>query len=620
MEKKMKRFRNTLCATLGAIFSLALLASCNKTPDPSKSPSGVAFSQHKKIPKTDSTVVTKPQEMHPELTALELTRLMGNGVNLSNTLEAYRSNEMGTKASPLEYEVLWGQPVTTQALMDGFKAAGFDSIRIPVAWTNAMDYEHGDYLIGTAWLDRVEEVVNYALNAGLYVIINDHWDGDWWGMFGSNTERTRQDAMELYTAMWTQIAGRFKHYSDKLIFEGGNEELGARLNDVYVCKDSGFLKEDDCYQMTNTINQKFVDIVRSSGSNNAGRFLLIPGYNTDIYKTIDERFKMPTDSAQNKLLVSVHYYTPWGFCGGSSVSRWGTVREIRDMNKNLELMTRFVDNGYGVVIGEYATGPGEDGQKKGEYALNWTNNFLDNCDLYNYCPMLWDTNTFFKRDIHAFADPEWKALYAARSYASQLAAAAPEEDWEIEDRMDALVAAAPESFSNAALLANAGASIAWIMFNSQDYGVTYSVGDTYKPDEKTDGLEVTDVEITGPGTYTVGLDFTGTSAGFARSFGFSAIGIANGEANFPGYCITITEFNVDGIPRRLTSQNYTNADDGLCTRTNIYNEWVNDLPDDARCKDGNLRRKRPIIINREDAVFQEMKTLFITFEYGPADK
>ena len=613
--------RNMLAATALAL-SLGI-ASCSKTLEPSASPSGVAFSQHKKIPNTNSSVVTKAQEMHPSLTSVELTRLMGNGINLSNTLEAYRNEGMGTKASPKEYEVLWGQPVTTQELMNGFKAAGFDSIRIPVAWTNAMDYEHGDYRIEKAWLDRVEEVVNYALNAGLYVVINDHWDGDWWGMFGSKTEQTRKDAMELYTAMWTQIANRFKHYSDYLIFEGGNEELGSRLNDVYVCKDSGSLSEDVCYKTANAINQKFVDIVRSSGSNNASRFLLIPGYNTDIYKTIDPRFQMPKDklpkgTAENRLLVSVHYYTPWGFCGGPSVSRWGTVREIRDMNKNMELMARFVDEGYGVIIGEYATGATESGERKDYYALDWTNNFLDNCDLYNFCPMLWDTNVFFKRDIKAFADPEWKALYASRSYASQ--AQNPEEDWEIEDRMDDFVAAAPESFSNAALLANAGGSVAWIMYNSQDYAVTYSVGDTYKPDEKTDGLEVTDVEITGPGTYTVGLDFTGTLQGFARSFGFSAIGISNGEANFPDYCITITEFNVDGIPRRLSSQNYTNADDGLCTRTNIYNEWVNDLPDDARCKDGNLKRKRPIIINRDDGVFQEMKTLFITFEYGPAEK
>ncbi|HAK68392.1 MAG TPA: endoglucanase [Treponema sp.] len=606
--------KRTLTAAAVFLFSALCLFGCRGKEEPSTN--GIEFSKHRKIPKTDSVIVTKPQEMNAALTALELTKLMGNGINIGNTHEAYREKGMSTKEDPTVYERLWGQPVTTKALLDSYKAAGFDCVRIPIAWTNAMDYEHGDYVINTPMLDRIETVVNYALDAGLYVIINDHWDGDWWGMFGSKTERTRNDAMELYKAMWTQIANRFKHYSDHLIFEGGNEEIGNRLNDVYACSDSGFLSEDDCYRISTVINQAFVDVVRGTGSNNKNRFLLIPGYGTDISATCDERFVMPKDTAASKLLISVHYYTPWGFCGGPSVGKWGNKKETAEMNRFLKMMTKFTDAGYGVIIGEYATAAKSDGSKKDEYAIHWTNQFLDNCDYYNYCPLLWDCNTFYKKDINGFDDPDFRNLYFERRYAAQTSD--PTGNAVVSARFEDAEKNAPDSLTDGAKIADAGGSVAWIMYNSLDYGVTYSVGDVYNPDSKTEGLVAVDSEITGPGTYTVELDFTGTEAGFARSFAFSAIGISNGEVNFPGYCIKITEFKVNGQPYRLASTGYTNADDGICTRMNLINEWVKDPPPEARSADGNMKRKRPTIINKDDMALQEMKTLSITFEYGPA--
>ena len=276
--------------------------------------------------------------MRTELTSLELVTLMGNGINLGNTMEAYGRAVYGTTASVSSYETYWGQPVTTQEMITAMKNAGFDSLRIPIAWTNAMNYESGDYTIREDYLNRVEEIINYALNEDMYVIINDHWDGSWWGMFGSASEETRRQAMELYISMWTQIAERYKEYSDYLIFESANEELGSRLNDVDVAADSGTLSEQECFELTNTINQTFVDTIRGTGGNNAQRFLLIAGYNTDIQKTCDSRFVMPTDTAENKLMISVHYYTPWGYCGNSSLSVWGTKRNYGEQNTLLEMM------------------------------------------------------------------------------------------------------------------------------------------------------------------------------------------------------------------------------------------------------------------------------------------
>ena len=130
-------------------------------------------------------------------TALEFVRMMGNGINLGNTLEACDANKGRFSENTADYETLWGQPVTTPAMLQGLKAAGFDTLRVPVAWmTNATHLSEGDYTIDEAFIARVQQIVDDALEAGLYVILNDHWDGGWYGMFGSDTKETRALAME----------------------------------------------------------------------------------------------------------------------------------------------------------------------------------------------------------------------------------------------------------------------------------------------------------------------------------------------------------------------------------------------------------------------------------------
>ena len=284
------------------------------------------------------------------LSALEVTKLMGNGINLGNTLEAYNHKGYLSGSDPGSMEGTWGMPRTTQEMIDGMKAAGFDTLRIPVAWTNGMNFESGDYTIDERLMARVEEVVKYALNADMYVIVNDHWDGSWWGMFGSAEESTRLKAMEMYKAMWTQIAERFKDYPYKLVFESANEELGDRLNDKDIAEDSGTLSTAECYEKTYEINSEFVKLMRESGGRNADRFLLIAGYNTDIERTCDSRYKMPEDTAENKLLLSVHYYTPWDYCGIKALDHWGSPKQYEEQNRLLKMLTKFTEQGYGVIM------------------------------------------------------------------------------------------------------------------------------------------------------------------------------------------------------------------------------------------------------------------------------
>lgn len=561
--------------------------------------------------------------MREGLTALEATRLMGNGINLGNTLEAC-DNNVGIKTNtPLSYETHWGQPKTTQAMIDGMKAAGFDTIRIPVAWmTNATHLYEGDYTIDADYMDRVEEVVRYARKAGMYVIINDHWDGGWYGMFGSESAETRALAMEAYKGMWQQIAERFRDYSDYLIFESANEELGGRFdeNSPLYCSDSvvTYLTDDERYALTNEINQTFVDVVRATGGNNATRFLLIAGYGTNIDQTCDDRFQMPKDTVDSKLMVSVHYYDPWSYCGASSAAsatKWGKVSDYEYMDQQLAKMTKFTEAGYGVVIGEYGALPCSDGLKDNTLAYHTA--FLDACTKYNLTNCLWDCSGLYKRVSQTFADDDILAMYQEKrqaneegqDYADVQAAAAAEAA--------AAAAEAPVTFQQDAVVVDDQTALAWIMWNDGSWALTHSVGDTYNADSISEGLVATNAVITGEGKYTVGLDFTGTAQGYSASVAFAAIGISNGEALYPNYLVNIKEVRINGEIYRLKGRAYTTSDDGLCTRVNLYNEWVTSVPKTARLPGGNLAGATPTPINRNDAVIAEIKTIEIDFEYVP---
>lgn len=328
-------------------------------------------------------------------TAAQVVEEMGNGWNLGNTMEACGINA----SDPIAFETCWGQPITENGILEGVKAAGFDSVRVPVAWSNMMS-DDGTYTIDDAYFDRVEEIINYVIGNDMYCIINIHWDGGWWEAFGSEDEAVRNAAMDRYEAMWTQIADRYKGYSEKLIFESANEELGERYFSLAM-------RPPQTYKLTNEINQRFVDIVRASGGNNDKRCLLIAGYSTDIDKTCKDSYKMPTDTIEDHLMISVHYYTPSTYCIASEEDNswgyrdsWGTDEDIAEMRSYFEKMKKFTDAGYPVIIGEYGVA-----QIRDENGA-WVHK--EGCDLFiknvlllseemGYCPMLWDCSNFFDR-------------------------------------------------------------------------------------------------------------------------------------------------------------------------------------------------------------------------------
>ena len=168
-------------------------------------------------------------------------------------------------------------------------------------------------------------------------------------------------------------------------------------------------------------------------------------------------------------------------------------------------------------------------------------------------------------------------------------------------------------FSAAEEAAAPAGPVAYLMYADAAWAYQYWSGDA------PEGVTPTNVEITGPGEYTVALDFTGMEKGYASNTAFSAIGISNGEQKFPGYCIYFTEVIVNGEPLKLKGRNYTCSDDGKCTRSNLYNEWVDikNARSGARVLYGDLTGISATVLNREAPAMQQIRTLEITFRYEP---
>lgn len=345
-------------------------------------------------------------------TALELTKSMGHGWNLGNTLEScgdwIAQWGDGTTSS---YETAWGNPVTTKAMIDGLKQSGINSVRIPVAWSNMMT-DTENYTISQDYFNRVDEVLNYVLDNDMYAIINIHYDNGWWTMFGTNYD----EAMKKYKSMWEQLSEHYKDYSNKLIFESANEELGNKFKE-----NNSSLSDDECYKITNEINQTFVNIVRNSEGNNSNRFLLIAGYDTDIDKTCDDRYIMPTDTIENHLLISVHYYSPATYCIANTednswgyMDSWGSESDYAYMKTQLKKMQKFTEQGYGVIIGEYGVATkkiSEDSYIKKDGTDRFMQAVLDTSAEYNLCPILWDAGDWYDRNSNTFKYDDIKDVF-----------------------------------------------------------------------------------------------------------------------------------------------------------------------------------------------------------------
>ena len=285
----------------------------------------------------------------PASEALEFTKQLKIGWNLGNTLDAYADP---FKGNDLVLEKSWVGTYTTREMFTALHGAGFNTVRIPVSWHNHVD---ADFVINEKWLSRVQEVVDYALGEGMYVILNTHHDNFESFYYPSGDH---MDVSEKYiSAIWTQVAARFADYDEHLIFESMNEprQVGTDHEWNYDVSNPACREAADCI---NRLNQIFVDTVRASGGKNAERYLMVPGYDASPAGALSDEFALPKDSAENRLIVSVHAYTPYPFAldaaGTNEFSLTLNGPQVREivtfMNR---LYDRYIKQGIPVVIGEF---------------------------------------------------------------------------------------------------------------------------------------------------------------------------------------------------------------------------------------------------------------------------
>lgn len=365
-----------------------------------------------------STDTTKASENKPSqiagkmrnITSQQLVEDMTFGWNLGNTLDVCQADRDGdgkinehVEAGEKVDETLWGNPKATKELFTSLKKNGVNAVRIPVTWRDHMD-SNGN--IDREWMDRVQQVVDYAYSQGMYVIINVHHDGGGDPKFGAwiieESQNDYNTFLKKYQNVWKQIAERFKNYSDYLIFESMNE-VGF---DTLYNKNKA-----DAYNLINKINQDFVDIIRATGGNNAKRHLLIAGYYTDIERTCDSLYKMPDDKA-GRCILSVHYYTPWDFCTCDIKHTWGTKSEVRQMETLIGKMKKnFVDKGIPVIIGEYAAS-GSDLSS----CIFFIEKLNKLCSDYGIATFIWDSGRQVNRKTYKWRTPQYlEALKRATS-------------------------------------------------------------------------------------------------------------------------------------------------------------------------------------------------------------
>ncbi len=375
--------KRTLAAAVAVM--MAVLTGCSSN----------GSSDNTEVTSATDTAVTEAaaaENTWDELDQTAITAAMGMGWNLGNQLEA-SSNKVPS-------ETAWGNPIITEDLIKAVKAQGFNTIRIPVSYLSKIS-DAPDYTIDSAWLDRVQEVVDYVVGNDMYAVMNIHGDGYYTvdGGWLLCVDDNQDEIKAKYEAVWKQIADRFKDYDERLIFESMNEEFDNTYG----------RPNKDGYANINEYNQIFVDTVRGTGSNNTKRWLLLPGWNTNVeYTAGNYGFVIPEDklceSDGKRIMISVHYYDPYNFTldenSSSAKTQWGKYATENFDNWGQEdyvdsqmqkLHDTFVAEGYPVIIGEMGVQDKTHlSESFNEYRRYWLEYVVKSAKANGCIPVYWD--------------------------------------------------------------------------------------------------------------------------------------------------------------------------------------------------------------------------------------
>jgi endoglucanase len=312
-----------------------------------------------------ATTAPPPFEKMTEVDAWDAVAQMSPGINIGNTLE-----------NTTVWETGWGNPPITQPYVVSLAKLGFKTVRLPVAWdTYAVDGQ-----IQPDKMGRVREVVDWITGAGMFCVLNIHWDGGWIDADVKDKFPRpftfRAEAEQKYRSYWQQIATFFAGKNEKLILESLNEETNFQ----------GEGSIDKAYATLQRVNQLFIDTVR---------LLIIAGYSTDFEKTSAPGYKLPTDTLPGRLFVSVHYYTPYPFAGltedadwGKMMPTWGTPSDVEQLRRLFDEMSAFcVRNDLPAFVGEFNVTE----KKESASRVRWMTAVSNAATARRMVPVLWDT-------------------------------------------------------------------------------------------------------------------------------------------------------------------------------------------------------------------------------------
>ena len=325
---------------------------------------------------TEEPIETNKFDVVDAATTQDFVIQMGQGWNLGNSFDP---NVCSWVSNHMDYETAWGNPTVTRELIAAVKAYGFDTIRVPVTWMSHIDE---NYTISEDWLARVQQVIDWCVEEDMFIILNIHHEDSWLTKASTDYD----GVMAKYKAIWTQLADRFGDYNEKLIFESMNEIGFDDLGTQGGC------------ELISKINAEFTELIRASGKNNAERYLLLAGYWTDIDRTCEGPYTMPED---DRIMLSVHYYSPATFAIADKTSTWGysetwgTEEDFEYLTGQFEkLKTSFIDKGIPVIIGEYGAAVKD---KDVASRILWFESVTKVSLEYGCCPVVWDNGEIISR-------------------------------------------------------------------------------------------------------------------------------------------------------------------------------------------------------------------------------
>ncbi len=267
------------------------------------------------------------------LSSVEVVVEMKTGWNLGNSLDVEGPDE-----------TFWGNPVTTKAMINEVSNRGFNTLRVPVTWR----FHQGpapNYIVEESWLDRVEEVVNYGRANNMYVIVNVHHDDSWI----IPTYEKGDEVKDRLSKLWTQIAIRFKNYSDYVIFETLNEPRYENTPEEWT---GGTAEGRD---MVNQYHQVSLDAIRATGGNNSSRQIMISTYAASTIPQAMNDLVIPNND--ERTIISLHSYFPFPFTLAGTDNTWGTDGDKAQLEAEMDrIKAKFIDNGMAVVLGEWSSG------------------------------------------------------------------------------------------------------------------------------------------------------------------------------------------------------------------------------------------------------------------------